>query len=112
MSWKITEGDSPQRVTRRYGALWNELLLRLERTPARRWLHIEVSDEQEFLSLSHALYERARRSNRVVEVARRSELRTIYVRRGPNWASRDAGSLAYLSEDARRRNGTKAREEA
>lgn len=52
MSWKITEGDKPPRVTRRYGALWNELLLRLERTPASRWLHIEVSDEQEYLSLS------------------------------------------------------------
>lgn len=112
MSWKITEGDKPPRVTRRYGALWNELLLRLERTPASRWLHIEVSDEQEYLSLSHALYKRVRESNGVIEMAKRSKQRTVYVRRGPNWAARDAGSLAYLSEDARRKNGASVREEA
>lgn len=98
---RIFEGDGPP--TRRkgwsvYDELWDEIILRLERTP-KGWLHIPVENPADVERLRSALDNRAKKTGGVVTVRSNREEKTIYVQRGPNWSKRGAGELAHIEAD-------------
>lgn len=78
--------------------MWSELLLRLEQTPVK-WLHVAATTQEDYKSAASALTRRAKKSDGVVEVSARMRLLTVFVRRGPNWLQREAGSLAHMGAD-------------
>ena len=96
--WTIVEGDGPRRTYRprgEYAALWREMLLRLEVTPAHKSLDVQGGDNQDALRIYAALYKRAAMLGAgVVKISR--EGARVIVQRGPNWSKREAGSLAHL----------------
>jgi len=121
--WTIVEGDGPEPRAKRgkYAALWDDVILRLEKTP-RKWLHIFATDAKATGSVYDALLYRANKlGEQVVEIRASYKETIVYIRRGPNWGTRDAGALSHLPahpEDApsfnnnnRKRKNNKAKAE-
>ena len=110
--WSIVEGDGPTPRAPRsdYAALWADLMLRLERTPAHKWLHISCKDAKEAKNLALGLRKRAYSlPPGTIQVVQDTEACKVSVARGPNWAKRDAGELAHVpahSLDAPSANGS------
>lgn len=96
--WTIVEGDGPPPRAARgsYAEMWRELLLRLEVTPSK-WLQIPCADAKETARLANGLRKRAwQLPEGVIQIAQDTGACMVYVARGPNWAMREAGSLAHI----------------
>jgi len=98
--WTIVEGDAPVPAASRrniHVALWEDLLLRLEVTPAHRGLHITCKDGEETWNLAQALRKHARKlPPGSVLIVQDASACTVSVARGPNWSKREAGALAHI----------------
>lgn len=69
-------------------ALWQEILLRLEKTPASKALEIPFNDDKTAQRASQAFYNAAKSHQLDVIIRTRKDGnggRIIYVRRGPTW---------------------------
>lgn len=97
-TWNIVEGDGPHQKHAprgKYDALWDELLLRLEVTPASRSVDVLLDDKKRAHAVWVGLVRRAREmGDDVVSVYREGE--RVIVQRGKNWTKRGAGSLAHI----------------
>lgn len=96
--WTITEGNGPairRRPRADYDALWNDLLLRLEVTPAHKSVNVHGEDRRDAKCILVALTRKAGKLG--AEVVRVSINGTqVIVQRGPNWSKRGAGELAHI----------------
>jgi len=98
---RIFEGAGPpphRKGWSLYDDLWNEIMLRLEKTP-QGWLHIPVDSPSDVERLRSALDNRAQKAGGTVIIKSTRKEKMIYVTRGPNWAKRDAGRLAHIEAD-------------
>lgn len=96
--WHIVEGDGPHQKHSprgKYDALWDDLLLRLEVTPANKSVDVLLDDKKRAHAVWVGLVRRAREmGDDVVSVCR--EGTRVIVQRGKNWKTRGAGSLAHI----------------
>lgn len=101
LKWTIRESAAPPPVRKVsiFEELWADLMLRLERTPAHKWLCVKAETTKDHKSIAAALTSRGSVSHGEVEVTVRLAELSTYVRRGPNWSKRNAGSLAHIAAD-------------